>query len=73
MRTTQMFTPLGVLGVALFIAGPIVSGWGLWLALGEPAARAGLLPVALIGSGSFASLVAIPMMLVGREYHRRDQ
>ena len=63
-----MFTPLGVLGAVLFVAGPLVAGLGYALIWSAPMMVPDFWHCALIVGGAIASTLAIPMMLVGREY-----
>ncbi|OIS91930.1 hypothetical protein [Brucella cytisi] len=77
MVLRQRLTGMGKLGVALFLVGPVMSiGTRQWLVSYLESLRGtGLTSVpdvslyhAVIVAGAIATLISVPLMLLGREY-----
>ena len=70
MKTTQTFDETGMKGIALWIAGPFAIGGGYAWAVRAMAQGVDfpMLAMLLILAGCVASLAAIPMMMIGREF-----
>lgn len=76
MKITQYFTGHGILGVLFSFAGPTLALTGLYLLLNSTTYQygngPGLLHIVLIGGGVIMTIVAFPLMLIGREYSSGD-
>lgn len=64
----QKFTLGGLFGANLFVIGPIVSAIGLYILVRGPSAGDPGFGLLLLVAGGLASSIAVPMMLIGREY-----
>ncbi|WCJ61875.1 hypothetical protein [Agrobacterium tumefaciens] len=71
--TLQRFTSTGKLGIALLLAGPILSGVGYnWLVveMSRPYAGSPIGPALCMLIGSLGFVGSLPLMLIGREHHQ---
>lgn len=73
MKTIQIFNATGIFGAALWVLGPIVLGVGYMMSLGQAPYEQGALTgsVLIMAFGGLLSSISVPMMLIGREYHRQ--
>jgi hypothetical protein len=74
MITRQVFTTAGRWGVVLWVAGPPVAGIGHWISIDQVARAEGYSEPSLflIGAAALATLIAVPLMLIGREFTQSD-
>ncbi len=71
MKITQNFTTCGRWGITLLFIGPFVGGVAYWMMWSSILARQPVDPIpylAVVFVGVFASLAALPMMIIGRDF-----
>lgn len=71
--TSQTFTGMGKLGVAMSLAGPIVSAVGynwLMVEMSRPYPGSAMMPALCMLIGGLAFVGSLPLMLVGRQHHQ---
>ncbi len=71
--TSQKFTSMGKIGVALLLAGPMVSAVGYnWLMaeVNSPYPESPIVPALCMLLGGLCFVGSLPLMLIGREHHQ---